>query len=94
MHIICHELGHLVGGHECIDIGDETMTEAVPPTRILSESTIARMLGRSHYDNPPEREAEIHGTLLKQHLAAHAATPAQAATWVSPALEHTWGGRV
>lgn len=94
IHIICHELGHLVGGHECIDVGDESIAESVPTTRILSQSTVARMLGRSHYDSLPEREAEIHGTLLKQHLAAHAAAPTQEATWVAPALEHTWGGRV
>ncbi|MEU6083814.1 hypothetical protein [Streptomyces sp. NPDC047108] len=94
MHIICHELGHLVGGHECIDIGDEAESRPEPTTRILGQSAVARMLGRSHYDSPPEREAEVHGTLLRQHLAAHAAASAGAATWVAPALEHTWGGRV
>ncbi len=93
IHIICHELGHLICGHDCVDIGDEAAELPVPTTRILGDSVVARMLGRSHYENLPEKEAEVTGTLLKQHLAA-AVSPGQAATWVAPALEHTWGGRV
>ncbi|MCD9145989.1 hypothetical protein [Streptomyces albireticuli] len=92
-HIISHELGHLISGHPCSDIGDEATDRPPPATRVLSAGTVARMLNRSQYGDPLEREAEIIGTLLQQHLATHAQPSAHAATWVAPALEHTWGGR-
>ncbi|MDJ0465020.1 hypothetical protein [Streptomyces sp. H27-C3] len=98
-HAVGHEAGHLIAGHRCVDIGDEDedgFDEPPPRTRVLGPAAVSRMLCRSnsHFDEPGEREAEVIGTLLQQHLAAHASPQDQAATWVAPALEHTWGGRV
>ncbi|WP_143660265.1 hypothetical protein [Streptomyces sp. t99] len=98
-HTIGHETGHLIAGHTCIDIGDEDEDvdfDEPPPTRVLGPAAVSRMLCRSNsrFDEPGEREAEVIGTLLQQHLAAHATRQDRAATWVAPALEHTWGGRV
>ncbi|MFC5720655.1 hypothetical protein ACFP1Z_10820 [Streptomyces gamaensis] len=93
-HIISHELGHLVSGHPCTDIGDEDTHRPPPATRVLGRDTVARMLARSHYDDPGEREAEIIGTLLQQHLTACAHHPDRSASVIAPALEHTWGSDV
>ncbi|MFH8349535.1 hypothetical protein [Streptomyces sp. NPDC018045] len=72
-HIICHEIAHLLLAH-------------VPELDALDPEVARLVLGRSHYADPAEEQAEILGTLLWQQLALapdEAASPS-----VVGSLEH------
>ncbi|MER8182722.1 hypothetical protein [Kitasatospora sp. NPDC094015] len=94
-HIICHELAHLLCGHLA-----EVRPGAGPdgdPARAVELPTIdpemlRLVLGRSHYDDAAEQEAEVLGAELMRILvlAPGAGTTSQ----LAPALEHRKGQHV
>ncbi|MFH8405610.1 ImmA/IrrE family metallo-endopeptidase [Streptomyces sp. NPDC018019] len=59
--IICHELAHLLLTH-------------IPQLEALDSKVARTVLGRSHYEDPAEQQAEVLGTLLWQRLALAPAT--------------------
>jgi hypothetical protein len=90
-HIICHELAHLLCGHLAeAPAADEETTPAELPT--IDADMIRLILGRSHYDDAAEEEAEILGAELTRTLvlAPGAGTTSQ----LAPALEHRKGQHV
>lgn len=92
-HIICHELAHLLCGHlgEAPTPEEEEAAAHVElPT--LDPDLIRLVLGRSHYDEAAEEEAEILGAELTRNLvlAPGAGTTSQ----LAPALEHRKGQHV
>lgn len=58
--IICHEVSHLLLGHE----GGSSSELAASLAPDLSPSLVARMLGRHSYVTLEEKEAEVTATLL------------------------------
>ncbi|MEV4614319.1 hypothetical protein AB0K43_17225 [Kitasatospora sp. NPDC049258] len=94
-HIICHELAHLLCGH---------LAEVPPPGRgdgsdlvevelpTIDPEMLRLVLGRSHYDDAAEQEAEVLGAELMRILvlAPGAGTTSQ----LAPALEHRKGQHV
>ncbi|WP_399083183.1 hypothetical protein ACGH2B_02210 [Streptomyces sp. BBFR2] len=100
-HIVLHELGHLLLGHD----RDPSLTEdalrvwtpSVDAATALRRMGLAPGLARHHgYDNPAERETEVLGTLLMERLAPPAQEPAppphgraaELAAALGPALQH------
>ncbi|MFC6596563.1 hypothetical protein [Kitasatospora paranensis] len=89
-HIVCHELAHLLRGH---------LAEPPPPDdpalvqlEALDPEVLRLVLGRSHYDDAAEEEAEVLGAELLRLLvlAPGAGTTSQ----LAPALEHRKGQHV
>ncbi|MFD7663723.1 hypothetical protein [Streptomyces sp. NPDC059788] len=72
-HIICHEIAHLLLAH-------------IPELDALDPEVARLVLGRSHYADPAEEQAEILGTLLWQQLAL--APDEAASASVVTSLEH------
>ncbi|MEU5001554.1 hypothetical protein [Streptomyces sp. NPDC021622] len=73
-HIICHEVAHLLLAH-------------IPELDALDPAVARLVLGRSHYSDPAEEQAEVLGTLLWQQLdLAVPSGPTSAA--VISSLEH------
>ena len=70
--IICHEISHLLLGHE----GDSLAGVASDLAPDLEPGLVARMLARHSYTSPAEEEAEIMATMLvaehtrRQHAAS------------------------
>ncbi|GHJ41952.1 hypothetical protein Sm713_75610 [Streptomyces sp. TS71-3] len=90
-HIICHELAHLLCGHLAeAPAEDEAAAQVELPT--IDADMIRLVLGRSHYDDAAEKEAEILGAELTRTLllAPGAGTTSQ----LAPALEHRKGQHV
>ncbi|TVT58472.1 hypothetical protein FNH05_06565 [Amycolatopsis rhizosphaerae] len=65
-HIVFHEIAHLLCGH-----GDG-VTVPAPVLPGLPADLVRRVLGRSAYTDPQEREAELVATFLTQRLAGPA----------------------
>ncbi|MGW3626549.1 hypothetical protein [Streptomyces sp. NPDC000880] len=90
-HIICHELAHLLCGHlaEPPAVREGTAQVDLPT---IDADMIRLVLGRSHYHDAAEEEAEILGAELTRilMLAPGAGTTPQ----LSPALEHRKGQHV
>ncbi|MFE3598959.1 hypothetical protein ACFXP3_38370 [Streptomyces sp. NPDC059096] len=90
-HIICHELAHLLCGHlaEAPSAEEETAGVDLPT---LDPDLVRLVLGRSHYDEAAEEEAEILGAELTRTLvlAPGAGTTSQ----LAPAMEHRKGQHV
>jgi hypothetical protein len=72
-HIILHELGHILAGHQSIaeDPGlVEALTPDVPPDTLraqypdLEPDSVRRALQRTSYDSDHEREAETVATII------------------------------
>ncbi len=90
-HIICHELAHLLCGHLAEPPTPEEERAMVElPT--IDPDILRLVLGRSHYDDAAEEEAEVLGAELMRRLvlAPGAGTTAQ----LAPALEHRKGQHV
>ncbi|GAA3185672.1 MULTISPECIES: hypothetical protein [Streptomyces] len=100
-HIVLHELGHLLLGHD----RDPALTEdalrlwtpSVDAATALRRMGLTPGLARHHgYDNPAERETEVLGTLLMERLAPPTQDPppppdgraAELAAALGPALQH------
>jgi len=58
--IICHEVSHLLLGHE----GESSAGIAASLAPDLAPSLVARMLARHSYGTPEEEEAEVMATVL------------------------------
>lgn len=90
-HIICHELAHLLCGHLAeAPLLDEETAQVELPT--IDPEMLRLVLGRSHYDDAAEEEAEVLGAELMRILvlAPGAGTTAQ----LAPTLEHRRGQNV
>lgn len=77
-HIIAHELGHLLGGHQPVTGLGTELSETLLPN--LNPQLIQRVLGRTGYAAVEEREAELIASLISR--AAN--TPQSVSTWVAP----------
>nr|WP_260867924.1 M10 family metallopeptidase domain-containing protein [Streptomyces sp. SAJ15] len=101
IHIVLHEIGHLLLGHD----QDPTVTEdalrlwapSVDAATAMRRMGLAPGLARHHaYDNLAERETEVLGTLLMGHVVPSAADhglplqgrAAELAAALGPALRH------
>jgi hypothetical protein len=82
-HILFHEIAHLL----CRHVGGRALPTGVLPG--LSPELIDRVLGRSTYTEPQEREAELVATFLTQR-ATRPAKPAYAGDL--RALDEAFGG--
>ncbi|MFA7765874.1 hypothetical protein ACGFNX_23825 [Streptomyces sp. NPDC048723] len=60
-HIILHEVGHIMAGHES-DEGDEDLLGLMMPD--IAPQAIRRALRRTSYDQDHEREAELVATII------------------------------
>ncbi|WP_123553709.1 hypothetical protein [Kitasatospora cineracea] len=90
-HIVCHELAHLLCGHltEPALLDPDTARVELPT---IDPEMLRLVLGRSHYDDAAEEEAEVLGAELMRILvlAPGAGTTSQ----LAPALEHRKGQHV
>ncbi len=89
-HIVCHELAHLLCGHLAEPPVPGAAGQVDLPT--IDAAMVRLVLGRSHYDDAAEAEAEILGAELTRLLllAPGAGTTSQ----LAPALEHRTGQHV
>ncbi|MFJ5230071.1 hypothetical protein ACIQBJ_09245 [Kitasatospora sp. NPDC088391] len=90
-HIVCHELAHLLCGHLSEPaLLDPAAASVELPT--IDPEMLRLVLGRSHYDDTAEEEAEVLGAELMRLLvlAPGAGTTSQ----LAPALEHRKGQHV
>ncbi|MFJ6937942.1 hypothetical protein [Streptomyces sp. NPDC101132] len=60
-HIILHEVGHILAGHQSDEMDDEFLQSLAPE---LSVDVIKRALRRTSYDDDREREAELVATII------------------------------
>ncbi|RSN46578.1 hypothetical protein DMH12_29150 [Streptomyces sp. WAC 04229] len=63
-HIIVHELGHLLCGHVRLTDVNNDISRLLMPT--LSPNMIERVLQRTYYNTPEEKEAEMIASLILQ----------------------------
>uniref|UniRef100_UPI000A539B03 ParH-like protein n=1 Tax=Peterkaempfera griseoplana TaxID=66896 RepID=UPI000A539B03 len=88
--ICCHELAHLLLGHVAAPPPDHHAATVHLPT--IDADMVRLVLGRSHYDDTAEEEAEVMGMELMRRLVL---TPGTGSTaQLSPALEHRRGQHV
>lgn len=64
MHILAHEVSHIVWDHPGTLSLDSDTTEALG----LNATLIQRMSGRTSYNTDDEREAEMMATLIRQRI--------------------------
>ncbi|MEU5809090.1 MULTISPECIES: hypothetical protein [unclassified Streptomyces] len=60
-HIILHEIGHILAGHQSDEMDDAFWQSMAPE---LSGDVIRRALRRTSYDDEREREAELVATII------------------------------
>ena len=65
--IICHELAHMVLGHELSDPDPEALAAVAAPA--MDSAVAARFLRRHDYATPAERDAEMLATRLMAAIA-------------------------
>jgi hypothetical protein len=75
-HILLHEAAHLVCGHDRAAAAPPAGTEALLPH--LPDSLVHRVLGRSVYSEPQEREAELLASLIRSRAARDDRAPSLA----------------
>ncbi|MFE0025501.1 hypothetical protein [Amycolatopsis sp. NPDC059021] len=72
-HIVLHELGHILAGHQSDEVDDALMAELYPGTKPdtlrqqypdIGPDAVRRALRRSCYDSDNEREAEVVATTI------------------------------
>lgn len=61
-HILLHEISHMLLEHDAADIPPESAMGALMPD--LSPALVRRLMARTSYDTPQEREAEMLASLL------------------------------
>jgi hypothetical protein len=74
LHIILHELSHIVCDHRPISLGDACIGATLFPD--LRPELIRRFLARTAYSTDEEREAEVLATLLLTRMSGESASPA------------------
>lgn len=62
-HIILHEVGHILAGHDCDTTSDAVWEQLMPN---ISPEVIRRALQRTCYDEACEREAELIATIIQE----------------------------
>ncbi|GAA1985119.1 ParH-like protein [Catenulispora subtropica] len=75
-HIILHEAAHLLCGHDQAAPMQTGSASGLFPT--LPSSLVQRVLGRTAYNAPQEREAELLASLIRCKAAAQASSAARA----------------
>jgi len=63
-HIVLHELGHMLCGHDSAGASPESVLRFLLPT--LDPAAVSRVLHRGSYHDDEEREAEQFATLVRQ----------------------------
>lgn len=63
-HIVLHELGHMVCGHDSAGDSPDSLLRFLLPT--LDPAAVSRVLHRGSYHDDEEREAERFATLVRQ----------------------------
>jgi hypothetical protein len=90
-HIVLHEIGHMLAGHQA-DHGDPGLWTAALPD--LSPDLVRRALGRNSYDARHEREAELIATIIMEWASVvDYATPHRSDTAAARALEAVFDDR-
>ncbi|GAA2017013.1 hypothetical protein GCM10009839_10960 [Catenulispora yoronensis] len=82
-HIILHEAAHLLCGHDQAAPMQTGSAAGLFPS--LSPGLVQRVLGRTAYNAPQEREAELVASLIRCKAAARASAAARAAAEAAPA---------
>ncbi|WP_167336161.1 ImmA/IrrE family metallo-endopeptidase [Amycolatopsis alba] len=77
LHVIAHEIGHLLLGHRPGD--DCAESSRIPLPDDFSPTLIRHMLGRSHYDDPDEFAAEVFATLILRRVGNRSPEPPEVA---------------
>lgn len=75
VHIVFHELGHILRGHSASRTLGEDVARAL--TAAVEPGEVQRVLGRDTYNNEAEYEAELIATLLLQRIGKPTAQVAQ-----------------
>lgn len=78
-HIVCHEFGHLLAGHETVTVTGNDALRLLAPN--IDPAVVRRMLGRSCSSEQAEQEAEHIADLLMAH---HITRWTSHAEWVLP----------
>lgn len=78
-HIVCHEFGHLLAGHETVVMTGQDALRLLAPN--IDPAVVQRMLGRTCSSEHAEREAEHIADLLMTH---HITKWTPRAEWVLP----------
>jgi hypothetical protein len=73
LHVIAHEIGHLLWEHGSGD--DHAGPSRGPLPDEFSPALIRHMLGRSHYDDPEEYAAELFATLVLPRVSGWSPEP-------------------
>jgi len=74
-HIVLHEIGHLLWGHQTCMTGSEQALQLLLPS--LDPRVVIRMLGRGDCAGITERQAELVATLIMQRAVRRLPIPAQ-----------------
>ncbi|MGW3964193.1 hypothetical protein ACWED2_30565 [Amycolatopsis sp. NPDC005003] len=81
LHVIAHEIGHLLWEHRAGG-GDAEASRSLLPDD-FSPALIRNMLGRSHYDDPEEYAAEVFATLILPRVSSWSPEPPSVAPEVA-----------
>lgn len=65
-HIVLHEIGHMLCGHESGRTGEEAISSALPH---LDPKVVRQVLCREHYTSSEEEEAEIVASIVLDQVA-------------------------
>lgn len=91
-HIIIHEFGHMIAGHES-DENDDDLLRALFPD--VDPDTVRHMLRRTHYDTAREREAETVATIILQWASVlDSAIPRQPGSIAGRNMQDALGDRM
>jgi hypothetical protein len=66
-HIVLHELGHVVWGHEIAVAGEAAAARRLLPR--LSPELVRRMLFRSQFSDAEERQAEVFASVMLERFS-------------------------
>ncbi|MFD9562226.1 hypothetical protein [Streptomyces sp. NPDC059994] len=93
LHVLLHELYHLLSQHQPADgdghqpMSDNLLGELLPGVK---PGVVAKILNRSHYASPDERDAEVFATLMLQRL--HLSTDQTSNGMLTSAFTHRRSG--
>lgn len=76
-HIIGHELGHILCGHDTVAVFDSEVSRLLLPD--LDPALVQAVLGRTNYTEVEEREAEMIASLILRRSVARPGRRAEAA---------------